>query len=46
MTFNAVAVASSFAEEIHRRAPEIESVRRLHRLSDREGAPRCGARSA
>jgi alkylation response protein AidB-like acyl-CoA dehydrogenase len=29
MTFNAVAVASSFAEEIHRRAPEIESVRRL-----------------
>ena len=29
MTFNAVAVAQSFADEIHRRAPEIESVRRL-----------------
>ena len=29
MTFNAVAVAQSFAEEVARRAPEIESVRRL-----------------
>ncbi|MBI5939484.1 MAG: acyl-CoA dehydrogenase family protein [Caulobacterales bacterium] len=29
MTFNAVAVANSFAEEVARRAPEIESVRRL-----------------
>ncbi len=29
MTFNAVTVAQSFAEEIHRRAPEIESARRL-----------------
>ncbi len=29
MTFNAVTVAHSFVEEIHRRAPEIESVRRL-----------------
>lgn len=29
MSFNAVAVAQSFAEEISRRAPEMESVRRL-----------------
>ncbi|MDP1632223.1 MAG: acyl-CoA dehydrogenase family protein [Caulobacter sp.] len=29
MTFNAVAVAQSLAEEAHRRAPEIESARRL-----------------
>lgn len=29
MTFNAVAVAQSFVDEIARRAPEIESVRRL-----------------
>ena len=28
MSFNAVAVAQSFAEEISRRAPEMESVRR------------------
>lgn len=29
MTFNAVAIAQSFGEEVGRRAPEIESVRRL-----------------
>ncbi|MDP1736926.1 MAG: acyl-CoA dehydrogenase family protein [Caulobacter sp.] len=29
MTFNAITVAQSFVDEIHRRAPEIESVRRL-----------------
>ena len=29
MSFNAVAVAQSFAEEINRRAPAMESVRRL-----------------